>query len=94
MVRKEEYYKALEIIDLYHKQKIDDLITIDSILDEVSVRLGNCLIDYKETFNIKYLNDIEKRKVMRFNNFGRKSLIELDEIMIKYKINFNARNIR
>lgn len=61
------------------------LTSVDDL--ELSVRSHNCL----KAANIKNLADLVRREeaeMLKFRNFGRKSLAELGEIVVEYGLNF------
>lgn len=77
--------------DPYEKFLNDNLDILIKPLEhfELSVRTLNCL----KNENIKNLGDliqISEIFLLRSNNFGRKSLAELQEILKKYNLNFNT----
>lgn len=78
--------KKKEIIDEEILKKRKLLKTPLSDLD-LSVRAFNCL----KSANIKTLNDLVKLKIndmMKFRNFGKKSLTELENLVKEKKLNF------
>tara|TARA_R110002095_G_scaffold193603_1_gene171913 strand:+ start:36195 stop:36461 length:267 start_codon:yes stop_codon:yes gene_type:complete len=88
MITKEQYLRAVDIIELYNTQK---RILIDDVIDHekepnATIRLINSLISYKYTNpDVMYLDEINIRQIKRFRNFGNKSYIELLTLMVKNK---------
>jgi len=75
----EEDFKASRLRELLSRS-VDEL--------ELSVRSGNCL----KASNIKTLGDLVQKteaEMLKFKNFGKKSLKEIEEVLSRYELKFN-----
>ena len=87
MITKDEYLKALELIDKYHVQQKENrnktLVVDWDKLKFCSIRLKNVLFNKHEgRFGNKiiYIEDITKRNFLKQRGAGRKSFVEFDEL--------------
>ncbi len=79
MEEEEEHDEEFERMRELLSRPVDEL--------ELSVRAANCL----RMANILTLGDLVKKteaQMLKYRNFGRKSLVELKEILAEYKLNF------
>lgn len=85
MITKEEYIKALEIVEAFHSQlnlsinrSLKTSILEWEKLDDCSIRLRNVLYNIRQgnDYNEENIEDIKIKKMRRLRNCGRKTLNE------------------
>jgi len=88
MITREEYNKALDIVEAYQKQLFIGNVSVSlkdngktlvedwDKLHECSKRLGNVLLNQYNEFLPKYIEDFSKKGFMRFRNAGKVSWYE------------------
>jgi len=96
MITREEYNKALDIVEAYHKQLFiggvrhssNERQTVDDWInenyDKISSRLIQCL--ERKCWNTNnryftYIDEINKRNFMKIRNNGKKAWDELNSIL-------------
>jgi len=93
-ITEKEYLEALDIVKNYRKQIDDDcliaLVDAENIIIEecdISVRLINCL-KYAELNKLKLIDfkNFSKSELMSISHFGKKTLTELEEILLLYGV--------
>jgi DNA-directed RNA polymerase alpha subunit len=87
-----------------NKNSINNIIDVKIVDIKMSTRLLNCIFDWigrngdiyawresvfnKNEYNISYFNNIDLNKFKRIRNLGKNSLIEFEEILNKYNIEY------
>jgi DNA-directed RNA polymerase subunit alpha len=83
----EDSRKRRSIEDDFRASRLKELLSrsIDEL--ELSVRSGNCL----KASNIRTLGDLVQKtesEMLKFKNFGKKSLKEIEEVLARYNLKF------
>ncbi len=84
MITKQQYFEALEIIDLFHRQQGNTInnrvLTKDWARNQdISVRCYNILTSEYNGF--EFVDQITKRSFLVCHNAGKKTWIELEPIL-------------
>jgi DNA-directed RNA polymerase subunit alpha len=86
----EESRKSRSPEDDFKASRMKELLSrsVDEL--ELSVRSGNCL----KASNIKTLGDLVQKtetEMLKFKNFGKKSLKEIEEVLARYNLRFGMK---
>ncbi len=80
-ITREEYLKALETIDLYNRKT---RLSLDWLCWDanITVRLRNAIMSYRRCYpEIRFVDEINMRRLRKTKNFGYKSYKELTSII-------------
>ena len=103
MITREEYLKALDIVEKYHeqvKEKVNylnnqrwDMLnsneTFMEVINQDGFTVRTC--NFLNAAEIKTVGDLvrlNKRDIPKFRNIGQKTVIELEEFLSKRGLNF------